>query len=620
MMALCITVVPLAGHAEENTATEQLRETEEAAATEQLCETEEAAATELLSKTDEFGEYETFPVEADDELLGNYRVDPSDAYFSTAVQNVLRYVDEDMSDFDKILIVHDFLVTHYAYDMYNSAGSVSLSDRVMKCGEYSDLFSYVMTMLEIESKVITSASMNHAWNQVLLDGKWYHTDTSWDDPVDRQVNFDKTPGGSRHRFLLKSDSKISQAVFGQSHYGWSSPIHCTATGLDNTWWSELASPVVKLANGSYVYNEGGDLYVTSDMSVRGKLWVKGFTRKSKSNSLILRYGILYAEDGRDIYSLNPVTGQKQICYSADNDIYGMVETDSGIFVYTLSGGRLTGKDVPLAAEFSDKVPLKKVSIVSSKPSKAGEPIILSAIFTPAGTTVNTKDIKWSSDNEAVAKVKNGVVTVSGYGNANITVEVAGKRASYRIGRELPFDDIPTNGWKTDAVMYVHEKGIMQGVASRKFDPDSGLNRAMFATVLYRIVKEPKVSFKNSFSDVAPGKWYSNAVIWAYGAGITKGYSDGRFGKDDMITREQLCTMLYEFAKNVDGKNVSGVDSLGAFSDAGRVSSYAKVPVGWAVANGILSGKSIKGKIYVDPKAGATRAECAAILMNYMKNR
>lgn len=83
-----------------------------------------------------------------------------------------------------------------------------------------------------------------------------------------------------------------------------------------------------------------------------------------------------------------------------------------------------------------------------------------------------------------------------------------------------FDDVPSSGWKYDNVKYVYEQGVMNGISgTNSFNPDGKLTRAMFATVLYRMAGEPNVSFSNKFTDVVSGKYYSDAVIWAYQQGI-----------------------------------------------------------------------------------------------------
>ena len=187
--------------------------------------------------------------------------------------------------------------------------------------------------------------------------------------------------------------------------------------------------------------------------------------------------------------------------------------------------------------------------------------------------------------------------------------------------DSPFSDILTDedNWKYQSVKYVYENGIMGGVGgSDQFQPDNPLTRAMFATVLYRMAGSPDVTFVNKFSDVSEGKWYSDAIIWANQNGIVDGYTNGNYGIDDNITREQIAKMLYLYGK-VQGYNVSGRAALSSFTDTASVSGWAQEYMQWAVDAAMISGKpNGDGTNRLDPKGQATRAECAKMLMMFQQ--
>ena len=186
---------------------------------------------------------------------------------------------------------------------------------------------------------------------------------------------------------------------------------------------------------------------------------------------------------------------------------------------------------------------------------------------------------------------------------------------------LPFSDVEGNpgNWKYDSIKYVYDNGIMNGInGTTRFDPDEPLTRAMFATVLYRMAGEPTVQFENKFEDVPDGKYYSPAVIWAYKQGIVQGIEGGlRYGTDGYITREQIAKMLMEYAR-VKNYNISERADLNVFPDVEDVSGWAGTYMEWAVGCGMIGGKNINGIYYLDPGGNATRAECAAMLMRFMK--
>ena len=141
---------------------------------------------------------------------------------------------------------------------------------------------------------------------------------------------------------------------------------------------------------------------------------------------------------------------------------------------------------------------------------------------------------------------------------------------------------------------------------------------MFATVLYRMAGEPDVAFSNKFTDVKSGQYYSNAVIWAYNERIVSGFSDGSFGVNNNITREQIAKMLCEFGKS-QGYDMSLAASLNTFTDTSEVSGWAIGYMQWAVGAGMISGKpNENGTFRLDPKGDATRAECAKMLSMFMQ--
>lgn len=182
---------------------------------------------------------------------------------------------------------------------------------------------------------------------------------------------------------------------------------------------------------------------------------------------------------------------------------------------------------------------------------------------------------------------------------------------------LPFTDVETNKWSYAGIKFVYEKGIMTGVKETLFQPDASLTRGMFASIIYRLAGSPAVTYKNIFSDVPAGKWYSDAIIWAYENKIVAGLGNGKYGVYDNITREQMARMLMEYAK-VQGYDTSGRADFGKFADASAVSSWAAENMSWAVESGIISGSVKDGKYYMNPKGQATRAEAATMLMKFIQ--
>ena len=177
---------------------------------------------------------------------------------------------------------------------------------------------------------------------------------------------------------------------------------------------------------------------------------------------------------------------------------------------------------------------------------------------------------------------------------------------------LPFTDVNETDWFRDAVQYVYDNGLMDGVGGNRFAPNSQTTRAQLVTILYRLEGEPEVSGTSGFSDVAAGIWYTDAVAWAAANGIVNGTTDTTFAPGEDITREQLVTVLYRYAE-AKGYDVSARVDLSAYPDANQIQSYAAESVAWAVAEGLIQGFEDNT---LRPAGNATRAQIATILMRF----
>ncbi len=179
---------------------------------------------------------------------------------------------------------------------------------------------------------------------------------------------------------------------------------------------------------------------------------------------------------------------------------------------------------------------------------------------------------------------------------------------------LPFNDVAYTSWYYDAVKFVYDKGIMDGVSYYRFAPDATITRGMVVTMLWRMAGEPYEAAAG-FTDVAAGRYYTTAVAWAARNGIVEGMTSTTFAPDQAITREQLASILYRYAKWL-GFSGYGSDISG-YTDAGKVSSYAYDAMSWAVRSGVVTGTSAK---VLDPQGTASRAAAAQMFMNFYNSR
>ena len=210
------------------------------------------------------------------------------------------------------------------------------------------------------------------------------------------------------------------------------------------------------------------------------------------------------------------------------------------------------------------------------------------------------------DPVAVTEQADGTYTFT-MPNGQVTVTVTFAEAP------LPFPDVAEGDWFYDAVRYAYETGLMDGVGDSLFAPNSETTRAQLVTILYRLAGQPAVSGDLPFTDVESGTWYTDAVLWAAQNGIVNGVSETEFAPGEDITREQLAVILYRYAA-YQGYDVSQRADLSGFGDASSISGYAQEALSWAHAQGLVLGFE-DGSLR--PQGTASRAQIAAVLMRFL---
>ncbi|MBR5430623.1 MAG: S-layer homology domain-containing protein, partial [Firmicutes bacterium] len=184
-----------------------------------------------------------------------------------------------------------------------------------------------------------------------------------------------------------------------------------------------------------------------------------------------------------------------------------------------------------------------------------------------------------------------------------------------LGAGVAYDDVQPGDWYYDAVQYVSDNGLMQGVGNNTFAPGDDVTRGMIVTIIYRLDGSPAVSGDCPFSDVAAGSWYEKAVTWAAANGIVNGYSAASFGPDDSITREQMALIFYNYAK-YKGYDVTTTADISSFIDSNNVHDWARDAMSWCTAVGLINGM---GGNALAPEGSSTRAQAAAVLMRFEQN-
>ncbi len=179
-----------------------------------------------------------------------------------AADQAVAQVDGSLSDIEKALAVHDYLTVYCEYDNDRlEAGTLpdishtaygSLVNRMAVCDGYADAFTYIMKdRFGVDCTVVSSGEMAHAWNMISIDGKWYHVDVTWDDPVLDCI------GRVRHNYFLLSDAAISDAS--HRHTGWVTDKAANSTTYDSAFWTEISSAIIPYQGAWYHSKFDGEI-------------------------------------------------------------------------------------------------------------------------------------------------------------------------------------------------------------------------------------------------------------------------------------------------------------------------------------------------------------------------
>ena len=182
--------------------------------------------------------------------------------YEAKVQAILKTIPSGLSDYEKALALHDYIVTHCEYDgTYSNYDAYNvLVEGVAVCQGYTLAYADLLNRVGIENKYVLSDAMNHAWNLVKIDGEWYHVDATWDDPYSS-----KSPrlGYVGHNNFLRSDTGIVNAST-KTHHDWVVSETSTSTKYDSYFWSGITSAIIYTDANTCYYMKKGNLYKRVD--------------------------------------------------------------------------------------------------------------------------------------------------------------------------------------------------------------------------------------------------------------------------------------------------------------------------------------------------------------------
>lgn len=376
-------------------------------------------------------------VNSKDNITVNFQYDKTVMQLldNTEVENekkrILACVNDDMTDMEKALTVHDYMVQNYEYDLTYSIYSASgmFENKTGVCQAYALAYKEMMTELGIPCQYVTSRAMNHGWNLVKIDGEWYHVDVTWDDPTPDLL------GRVRHIFFLISDDAISdEDYYERIHHSWSASNRAESEKYDNYFWYEIDKPLISTDGNWYYIDESGNIVernidtgiqksiykINSKWFVWGNpfsYWVGCYSGIGLFNNKI------YFNTPDKIQCINLDGTDLKSVYTPDTsagDLYGLIVNGKKI-TYGLSTSPNKGIETKEIYYIPDPVLINDLMLQQEEiEAYVGTEHQLTALFEPSNAD-NTY-LKWESDNEEIATVdETGKIIALKEGCANITV-------------------------------------------------------------------------------------------------------------------------------------------------------------------------------------------------------
>lgn len=318
---------------------------------------------------------------ADNESINKIRSD-----FEEASQRFLSLVNDEMTDYEKALVLHDAIAINCEYDVADTIGTNSynaygvLCDGKAVCQGYAYAYKYLLDRIGIENHIVSSDIMKHAWNIVKIGDSFYHVDLTMDDPV-----YDKI-GRADHKYFLLSDGYIQNNTEKGflKHVGYSSDYKATSDKFDNYFWKNVSS-AFNYSDGYWYYSDtDGFIYKgTTDNMQETVLatvtdnWRLGNTTKLFSDKYVqtvLADGYLYYNTPDRLYRVNlQDNSDSQVIYTNKSDseqFFGIAKKlDNAIYTSYVADYNSTDNSVRLfEVQTKDTLPLHESTVFETVPT------------------------------------------------------------------------------------------------------------------------------------------------------------------------------------------------------------------------------------------------------------
>ena len=475
--------------------------------------------------------------------MSRNEIEAASAFYEKELDYIVSLVPEGLSEAERALFVHDYLISAYAYDASETIYDVHTMFRTREgvCQAYALAYCAILRELGMESALAVSPKMGHAWNVVKVDGRWYHVDLVYDDPQPDRC------GRVLHDYFMLTDREMKA----KDHYGWETVMQCDGDpysaspiwrGVDSRMipldgkWYYIDSSSRKLCRSAFNRSgkeeilEFSDRWVLSENSQR--YWVGVFS------GLSLWQGRLVLNGPGEIWLFDPETCVIEPLYDPKGTIYGS-NVYKGELEYLIS-------DTPNLEGGEPVYSIKLDSMDSLFKPLPFEDIPAESIYYPAVKYVYFAELfKGVSENrfDSASSFSRAmfVTVLSRLYGADLT-EPAGSS----------FTDVLPGEWYSAPVEWAFSEGLVNGCGDGRFDPAGCLTREQMYKIIAAsgkslgIGKPADPALLGSYSDASDlHDWAAEGAAWCAANGLLYGGSALEPAKT--VTRGEAAVMFAAFA-------------------------------------------------------------------------
>ena len=358
--------------------------------------------------------------------------------------------------------------------------------------------------------------------------------------------------------------------------------------------------VEKISDGTPAYIAGGTFYD----ELKGSYLIKGYTVIFMNGSS--QYAMQVVKDKASAPDTPVKSGYRFVGWYNGNAKWNFDTPVTENLTLTAKWEKIH-TSVPSAPRYDVAVSDGAHGSVSVSPKSASKGSTVTVTVTP--------DKGYALETLAVTDKNGSALDLTDRGNGNYTFTMPSGpvtvTATFMDDNTMLnfFVDVPAGAYYYDAVLWAAEGGIVTGTDAVHFSPDASCTRAQLVTLLWRAAGSPVVNYAMNFNDVDSGAYYAEAVRWAASEKVVEGTTAETFAPDAAVTRAQVVTMLYRFAKAQGMDTTQGGMAIREFDDFDAVPAYALEAMDWAVNAGVLKGDNNR----LLPQDNCTRAQIVTML-------